>query len=161
MRNCCGRRIAGIVGRKLRVVGLVAVRAPVPLVFAGIGVEDDHPAVAVAVGDIQFVGLRVDERLGGQPQILGIVAALALIGLADLHQELAGLRELQNHAVVDRPAAAILLSSAASGGRLLAAAIAADPDVAFVVDVDAVIRGRPVVALAGAAPMSRSGRPPR
>ena len=135
-----GWRIARVVWRKFRVVGLVAVCAPVPLVFACVRIEDDHPAVAVAVGHIQFVGLRVDQRLRRQPQIVRIVAALALIRLADLHQELAGLRELQEHAVVHRTGRRHLAFIGCEGGRLLAAAVAADPDVAFVVDVDAVVR---------------------
>ncbi len=75
-----GRRV-GIVGARVGVVGLVAVGAPMPLVLAGIGVEHDHAMIPVAVGDIQLIGLGIDERLGGQPQILDIVAAFALLGL--------------------------------------------------------------------------------
>ena len=45
-------------------------------------------------------------------------------------------------------------------GGLLPAAVAADPDVALVIDVDAVIRRRPVVALGPDRPNARSGRPP-
>ena len=67
-----------------------------PLVLAGVGIEHDHAMVAIAIGDIQFIGLRIDERLRRQPQIVGVVAALALARLADLHQELAVLRELQS-----------------------------------------------------------------
>ena len=52
--------------------------------------------IAVAVGDVHFIGLLVDERLGRQPQVLDVVAALAMAGLADLHQEFAVLREFQN-----------------------------------------------------------------
>ena len=57
--------------------------------------------IAVAVGDVQFVGLRIDKRLGRQPQIRDIVAAFALLRLADLHQEFSVLGELQDHVVVE------------------------------------------------------------
>ena len=69
VRNCWAGGSFGIVRRELRVVGLVAVGAPVPLVLAGIRVEDDHAAVAVAVRDVQLVRLRIDQRLGRQPEI--------------------------------------------------------------------------------------------
>ena len=77
-----------------------AVGAPVAFVRAGLGVEHDDALVAVAVGDIQLVGLRIDEDLSRQPEILGVVAAIARAGLADLHQEFSILRELHDHAVV-------------------------------------------------------------
>src|SRR5437879_4039996 len=93
-------RVAGVVAAERRIVGLVTVRAPVPFVLAGFGIEDDHPMIAVAIGDVQLVGLWIDEHLGGALEVLGVVAALALAWLADLHQELAGLGELQNHVVV-------------------------------------------------------------
>ena len=77
------------------------------------------------------------------------------------------LRELQHHVVVERLHAADLtlvllavlprggLSAPGAGCRAVrAAAVAADPDVAFVVDRDAVVRVRPVVALTGTAPMA-------
>ena len=40
------------------------------------------------------------------------------------------------------------------GGRLRAAAIATDPDIALVVDIDAVVGRRPVIAVTRAAPMA-------
>ena len=95
-----GRSIR-IVVAKVGVVGFVAVGAPVPLVLAGIGVEDDHAMVAVAVGDIHFVGLPCRRTSWPGPEVLDIVAALALAGLADLHQEFSVLGELQDHVVVE------------------------------------------------------------
>src|SRR5207247_6795778 len=53
--------------------------------------------------------------------------------VADLHEELAVMRELENLTV-------------------LAGRVAAKPDVPFVVDEDAVLVGRPLVSLAGPAP---------
>src|SRR4029079_2649579 len=128
----------------------------------------------VAVGDVQLIGLGIDKYLGGQAQILGVVAALAGAGLADTHQEFALLGELQNHAVViQRRTAASrsglafrglfglldlvsrgecrsaggVLSGSGSGAwrRSRRAPVAADPDVALVIDGDAVVRGRPLV----------------
>src|SRR6185312_17247511 len=46
------RRHLGIVVAEVRVLGLVAVRAPVALELAGFGVDDDDALVAVAVGDV-------------------------------------------------------------------------------------------------------------
>ena len=143
------RRRLRIVAAEIDVVRLVAVGAPVPLVLAGVGVEHDHAVVAVAVGDVQLVGLLVDEGLRRQPEIVDVVAALARLRLADLHQELPVLRELQHHVVVERLRAAglaLVLLPVLSGrrlprrGRRRAAAVAADPDVALVVDSDAVVR---------------------
>ena len=51
------------------------------------------------------------------------------------------------------PTPPILLSSEGSAAGCCAAPVAADPDVALVIDVDAVVRSRPVVALARAAPV--------
>ena len=91
-----GRRRIRVVFSEVGVVGLVPVGAPVALVLAGIRVIHDHAMVAVTVGDVDLIGLLVDKRLGRQPQVLNVVAALAMGGLADLHQELAVLREFQN-----------------------------------------------------------------
>ena len=102
------------------------------LVLAGVGVEDRHPAVAVAVGDVHLVGLGVDVDLGRLAEVGEVVAAFPLAVPADLQQELAVASELQDVGVV--------------------AAAAAEPDVVEVVDEDAVLRVGPLVALAGPAP---------
>src|SRR5579864_6602527 len=99
---------------------------------------------------------------------------MALAGGSDLHQEFAVLGELHDHAVVIQRRAArgcpglLVISAAApsccrssscwcstatagSRGRVLiglSTAIAADPNVALVVDCDAVIRGWPNIAVA-------------
>ena len=51
------RRIR-IVIAQVGVVRLVAVSAPMPLVFSRVRVEHDHALVAIAVGDVQFIGRR-------------------------------------------------------------------------------------------------------
>ena len=48
-----------------------------------------------------------------------------------------------------------------SAGRRGSPAVAADPDVAFVIDGDAVVRIRPIVALARAAPVADQVALPR
>ena len=73
-----------IVSSHIDVFRSVTVRAPMPLVFARVGVEHDDAVVAIAVSDVDLVRLLVDERLGRQPEILDVVAALALAGLPDL-----------------------------------------------------------------------------
>ena len=125
-------RRLGIVGRLLVVVGRVAIGAPVPLVGAGGGVEHDDAVVAVAVGDVDLVGLLVDRGFGGLAELRGVVAALARRDLADLHHEFAVEGEFQDGVVV--------------------VGIAADPDETPLVDLDAVFAPDPLIAFAGAAP---------
>src|SRR5260370_29560362 len=147
------RRIIRIVAAQRRVVGLMAIGAPVALVLAGVGIEHDHPVIAVAVRDDQFIGLLVDEQLGRTLDILGVVAALALAGLTDLHQEFPVLRKLQNHVVVVVTACRRLPAWRTRRWT----AVPADPDVAFVVNCDSVVGLRPIVAWPGSAPMPDQG----
>src|SRR5262249_26022619 len=151
-----------IVSAQVDVFGAMAVRAPVPLVLTRLRVVDDDAVVAVAVGYIDFVGYFVDEGFRRQPQVLGVVAALALSRFADLHQKLAVVRELQDHRVVEialdaagltlvehvAAGDAALSAAGAAASRRRAAAVAADPDIAFVVDRHAVVRLGPVIARA-------------
>src|SRR6185369_14659108 len=99
-----------------------------------------------------------------QPEVGEVVAALARARLPDLHQELAVARELQHHVVAERLHAADLtfvLLAVLPGGRLTApgrwrrcaAAVPTNPDVALVVDRDALIRVGPVVPLTGTSPV--------
>src|SRR5262249_7146279 len=112
--------------------------------------------VAVSVGDINLVGLFVDECLRRSSEILSIVASFTLTGFADLHQELSGLREFQDHGIVGaqstgisfvlccrrRSATCRALTSAGlpagCAGRRRCA-IAADPYIPFVVDGDSMV----------------------
>ena len=126
------RRSSGIVWPEVRIVGHVAVRAPITLARAGVHVEHDHSLVAVTVGHERLVRGRVYRDLCDAPEIHGIVAALVHLRLAELQQELPGAGKLQDVRV----------------GHI----VAADPDVVHVVDGDAVIRRGPVVAVARTAP---------
>src|SRR5712692_5330212 len=133
-------RVAELLGgRRFRVVvaqgsvaRLVAVRAPVALHLAGIGVDHGDAFVEVAVGDVGFVGLGIHPDLGHPPEVLEVVAAGVLAIAAQLHQELPLFGELQDLGV--------------------ALAVAAEPHVALVIDVDAVRPLRPLVARSRAAP---------
>jgi hypothetical protein len=58
----------------------------VPQVLAGGAVEDDDAAVAVAVGDVDLVVLRIDPDAGGTAEQLLVVAAGVLVVLADRHR---------------------------------------------------------------------------
>ena len=127
------RRRVGIVRPEVAVVGLVAVGAPVALHLAGVGVEHGDALVLVAVGDERLVGLRVDEDLRHAAEVLQVVAAFVVAVLAHLQQELAVLGELQHLRVLR--------------------AVAADPDIALVVDEDAMVRLGPLVARSRAAPV--------
>src|SRR5581483_325782 len=121
-----------VVATEVGVIGFVAVGAPVAFEFAGIRVKHGHAFVEVSVGDIGFIGLWVNKDFGHFPEVLRVVAAAVFAQVAELREEAAVLSELQNVGVVR--------------------AVAADPDVAFVINGDAVVRLRPFVALSGAAP---------
>ncbi len=95
-----GRRRVRVIFSEVGVVGLMSVGAPMALVLAGIRIEHNHTMIAVAVGDVHLIRLLVDKRLGRQPQIFDVVAALAMARFADLHQELAVLRKFQ-HLIVE------------------------------------------------------------
>src|SRR6266481_6633731 len=92
------------------------------------------------------------KRLGRQSQILQVVAALAMAGLTDLHQELAVLSEFQNHVVIVGGSRCcsrfVRLTACRSSSGLLAPAVATNPHVAFVINGNAVVRIRPIVAVA-------------
>src|SRR5439155_27387612 len=93
---------------------------------------DDDAVVHVAVGDVELVDGFVDGHARGAAEILRVVAALSLALMADLQQELAVARELQDL-------------------RVLVAA-AAEPDIVAAIDVDSVFELRPLVAGPRAAP---------
>src|SRR5256885_6190897 len=95
----CGRCIR-IVFAQVGVFGFMAVSSPMPLVFPSIGVIHNYAMIAIAVGDVYFVRIFVDESFGWQPQVLHVVTASTLIWLTNLHQELAILGEFQDHIVV-------------------------------------------------------------
>ena len=69
-----GRRL-GLVGTEVRVIGLVAVGAPVAFQLPGVGVDDRDALVQVAVGEIRLVGCRVDEDLRDAAECHLVVAA--------------------------------------------------------------------------------------
>src|SRR6185503_4925788 len=102
---------------------------------ARLGIDHRDAAIAVAIGDEHFVGRSVEERLGDLEEMI-LREAVARDALpANLHHELAVLRELQDVAVHR--------------------AVAADPDVAAAVHVESVIAVRPLIAGAiAAAPMT-------
>lgn len=114
------------------VVGLVSIGAPVPLVSAGVGIENDDATVAVAIRDEDFVGLRIDTNAGGSFQILGVVATTGFPVMADLQNEFPALRELEDVGVF--------------------VGVSAYPNVFFIVDEDAMLIVRPLISLARATP---------
>src|SRR5712692_5642268 len=126
-----GRRFRVVVPHG-SVVRLVAVRTPVALHLSGIGVDHGDAFVEITVGDVGFVGLGIDPDLGHPPEVHEVVAAAVLSIVAELHQEFSVLGELQDLGVFR--------------------AVAAEPHVALVVDVDAVRPFRPLVARSRAAP---------
>ena len=102
------------------------------LVGAGVRVEDDDPAIAVTVGDVDLVGAGLVKDLRRLPEVGDVIAAVVHPVLAELQQELSGIRELQDLRV--------LLT------------VAGNPDIAVAVDRDAVVAVRPLVSRAGPTP---------
>ena len=99
-----------------------------PLVLAGVGIEHNHAVIHVAVGDVHLVGRRIHDHIRGPADVLGVVAAAVLAFVPDLEEKLAVPRELQQLRIL-RPASR-------------------RPDIAFVVDVQAVLVVGPFVAVA-------------
>src|SRR5437899_1394022 len=89
-------RTGHLAGLRSLVVRLVAVGAPVALVGAGVGVEHDDAAVAVAVGNKHLVGLVIHGDAGRPAQVRCVVAVDGHAALADLQQKLSVLAELED-----------------------------------------------------------------
>src|SRR5262249_14983605 len=90
--------------RRRIAVRCVAEGAPHPLELAGGRIEDNDAPVAVAVGDVRFIGLRIDEDVGRTVDVTGVRVALALAGFAELAQELSLKREVQQHVIANAAA---------------------------------------------------------
>ena len=114
------------------ITGRTAVGAPVPLVGAGRRVEDDDAVIAVAVGDEELVRRGIHPCVGRPVEILGVGVALGHAGLADLHDEAAVARELEDLGVL--------------------LGIAREPDIVLRVHEDPVLGLRPVITRTRAAP---------
>src|SRR5207248_10813503 len=111
---------------------LVAVRAPVPLNLARSHIDHGDAMIAVPIGHIGFVVRLVEEYFRDLVECKIVVAAGVGVREAELLDELALPTEHENVAIVG--------------------SVAADPEVAFTVWSDAVVRLRPLVALARTAP---------
>ena len=124
----------GIVGTEVLVGRLVSVGAPVAEELTGLGVQDRHPLVPIAVGHVCLFPGVVHHDLGHHGEVLGGVAVRPLPGLADLLDELPVPGELEDVGVT--------------------ATVSADPDVVVRIQGQPVIGGGPGVrsALLGSAP---------
>src|SRR6185312_2055793 len=132
---------------------IVAIGAEVADVLSGIGIDDQDAAVAIAVRDIEPVGLRIDHHVGGFVQRrravdagIGVVAVGRGRRAADPHLEIAVHVELQDEAV-----AALAIGGPGRGIGGHPAAVAGDPDIVLVVDIDAMFAVGPDAAIGGAA----------
>src|SRR5580658_8362549 len=97
--------------------------------------------VPVAVGYIEFIGLRIDKDLGRLSEVFQVVAAFALTGLTDLHQKFAVLSEFEYRVILR------------AGAALRCPVVAANPYVALVIDGDPMVRNRPIEALPWTTPI--------
>src|SRR5215472_12809671 len=82
------QRLARLIGPGILIFGAMAVCAPMALIAAGIGIENDHAMVGISIGDIEFIGFGIDKCLGWPAEIFRVIASLALTGSPDLHQKL-------------------------------------------------------------------------
>ena len=143
-----GRRGAGADGPSASAARRVAKRPPRALELSALRIEHDHPMIAVAVGDEQLIGRRMHEHVGRLMDVGRVRVTRALPAGADLHHELSGVRELQDHVV-----------GAAARRRLRPSAVAADPDESLGIDRDAVLALGPVVAAPRHRPSCSSSLP--
>ncbi len=132
IRELQGRRSCGIVGRRLLVARRLAVSAPVALVGAALGIEHHDAPVGIAVGGEDLPGGDVDRDVGRRAEPHGRVAVVPRSLPADLQDELAVHRELEQLAVF--------------------LAVPGQPDEIAGVDEDAVLALGPLVARPRAAP---------
>jgi hypothetical protein len=140
VRTATGTSRGSAARRGGHIDGCVAERTPLPLERAGIGIEHDDAAVPIAVGHECLIRLRPHKhvrRLMHRPRVS---VALADAPAADLQQELSLVVELQEHVIVE------IAKRRCDGGA------AANPHMVLVVDGDAVLAVRPVIAVAGSAP---------
>ena len=126
-----------------------AIGAEMADIFSGIRINNKDAAIAIAVGDIQAVGLGIHHHVGGQiEQGRAVDAAIGVIAggrggrAADAHLEIAVHVELQDKAV-----AAILVGGPAGGRIDRLGAIARDPDIVVLVDIDAMLAVGPDAAV--------------
>src|SRR5262249_59744576 len=91
--------------------------------------------VAIAVRDIELGALRIHHHVRRPSELRAAAAAFGLAGAADLHQELALRRELEDLVVL--------------------LAVAGDPDIALRIDVDAVLALRPLRLRVARAPAAQ------
>ena len=112
-----------------------AVGAPVALVGAGFGIEHHDAAVGIAVGGEDFLRGDIDRDVGRRAEPVGRVAVVAGAGLPICSTNLPSMRELEQLTVL--------------------LAVAGEPDEIIVVDEDAVLALRPLVAGARAAPVAQ------
>ncbi len=115
--------------------------APHALVFACSRIKHDDTLIPVAVRNVKLVGRVVHEQVCRLVNVYRVDVAAACPTLADLHDELAVVGELQNHVV-----------GATVRSHARPAAVAADPYESLPIDPDAVLALGPVVAVARAAP---------
>ena len=137
MTQCTGLANCGelrIEVRDLFIGRRLAVGTPDTLDRTGVGIEDGDAVIAVAVGDVDLVGLRIEFESGGLAELAQIRAAGERPPLAQLLDEFPVDGEFQDHAVV--------------------LAAAGEPDKSFVVDHDPVLDEGPVIApiISGPAP---------
>src|SRR6266487_5933274 len=130
-----GERRLGIIGLLLVVARAMAVGAPVPLVGAGPAVEHEDAPVEIAVGDIELVRRFVDLQMRWPAELGLAVRATGRSSLADLLQEFAVRRELQD--------------------LMIARIVTGEPDVALLVDENAVLHLGPVIAVGRPAPRAQ------
>src|SRR5262245_11986362 len=100
---CRGR--ARIVRSEVRVVRLVPISAPIALEHSGLGIHHHDAMVAVTIRDVRFVVGLVDENLGDLAEGPRVVAAGIRVSEAELLDEFALARELEDLAVDGRVSA--------------------------------------------------------
>src|SRR5262245_60723177 len=105
-----------------------------PFVLAGIRVKHDDPAIAISVGNVDFISFRFINDFCGPPEVLQVVATVVNPLFTELENELSLFVELEDLSVL--------------------VTVSADPDIAFVIDSNSVVALRPFVSFARPSPTS-------
>ena len=99
--------------------------------YTRVSIEHGHAFVEVAIGEVGFVGIRVNEDLGYPPIILEVVAAASVAGVCTGAADKARIRQTK------------LLQEGAVLGELqhvgVSATVPTDPHVLHMIDEDPVV----------------------
>ena len=143
-----GHRIARHGRAPVTIHRLVPERTPQAFEDAGVGVEHDNTVVAIPIGDEQLVGRGMNTLVRRLMEVVCVGVSTAPVAPPDLQDKLTVQGELQHLIVRDR------LEPGEVSSRTV---VPTNPGEPLMVDVEAMLPLRPVIALASPAPRPDEG----